>query len=152
MYVITDRGNYVPVASITYVRPTKNGCVVYLTTGDSFKDKRDPSVLFSEVTNAPADFTVLAASVYKELLELKAGISTRLEELEAQVPKQLNALNATVGVVKDSVAAEAAKLDRATSKVTQKAQKLNIVADTIGSVSSKVSRVIENLEDAIDAI
>lgn len=137
-FIVTPKGNYVPVSNVKVVKPlSAGGCVVSLKTGESFKDSRTPAELLSNLVDR--DLTPVVTSIYAEIEALKVGVAHELTKLNSEirgVTSNTNELNSGVTESARLVVKQVSKLDSATQQ--------------LATSQGKIRRVTKELEYAIE--
>ena len=139
MFIVTPKGNYVPVENIDIVGPSAKGSTVVLRSGKTFTDPRTPSELIQGLVQK-GDTEVAIKSIFKALDKMQTELALTTTKLTAQLD-----------VARVEVAEVTAKVSHQTNRLNQVTESVSDSKDSLRTTTTKIKGVVGTLEVAITA-
>lgn len=136
MFIVTAKGNYVPIENVDFIKPTKTGSLIMLKSGKQATDTRTPLEIFEQLTPS-LNNNALATSIYQELEQVKQEVAT---------------LASGVYDATQLLAAEVSQIKTVKSELSRSSTIAREAVESVEKSVSKVTKIIEVLDEAIKEV
>lgn len=138
MYIITQKGNLVPLENVKVVKVVEpGGSMIVLRTGERIIDTRTPAEVFKSAYSPNPSITPIVESF--------EALSTSMCAFEACVTESLDALTAQLGEANKTVSASTNQLDNCSKGL------LEVTYNAV-STSKEAKQLIGEINNAIQEI
>jgi len=161
MFIVSPKGNYVPLANVDIISPVKDkGSRVLLKSGKSFLDPRTPAEIFADA-DFPQSTSVVIESFYKqvEILQktVESTVKSTLQDVilevtnaNAKVIHKANKVSAAMDIMGKEVVTAAATVGHKATQLDNVIDTLDAQRNSLAKSTVEVNNVVSRLVVAVE--
>jgi len=154
MFIVSSKGNFIPVQNVKLVSPTATGgSKIRLKTGESFSLDKPPADVFKNMVSSDQNVAILIGSLYsqlevltksttKQIKDLQDSVSSKMQSLEGKVLGTTERVIEVTGTLRDVSTALVNSTDRSMSASRTLLDSTKVVANTVKELNNAIEEAI----------